>query len=287
MFVATRTQTQSRTTTVSVPLPGRRLGTLRAESKNGQDTNSKSFQFGTPQQPNALIVTSNRGTGFFYVQTKVCAAPVLEGIVDGGHELDTYKAMEFGTATAGYFTSSVYAVTPGPLPTAPLRRSELQPIFFCTETAPYLTQFLTAVWDGVEADVETAKLVKEVAGLVGVVTGSLGATIVGAKTGTTVGACAGGVAGAISGAMLGGAMGYIHGKGVTRAKDHDLALARALGIFMTLSASDGEANDTNAATASLHRLMDAHQDKKGTPFETACQEVRQYIDMVELLARQR
>jgi hypothetical protein len=264
MFVAT--QTQSRTTTVSVPLPGRRLGTLRAESTTGQDFHNKSFHFGTPQQPDALTTTSSRGLGFYYVQTKVRAAPMLEGLVAGGHETDTYKAMEFGTTTAGYFTSSVYAVTPGPLPIVPLRRSELQPIYFRTDTAPYLTQLLTAVWEGVEADVEAAKLLKEVAGLVGLVTGSLGATVVGAKTGTTAGACVGGVAGAISGAMLGGAMGYIHGKGVTRAKDHDVALGSALGIFMTLSAA-------------------AHQDKQGTPFDTACQEVMQYIQMVELLAR--
>jgi hypothetical protein len=61
MFVAT--QTQARTIINSVPLPGRRLRTLRAGSMIGQDTHSKSFHFATLQQLDVLKTTSSRRLG--------------------------------------------------------------------------------------------------------------------------------------------------------------------------------------------------------------------------------
>ena len=87
--------------------------------------------------------------------------------------------------------------------------------------------------------------------------------------------------------MFGGAMGYINGRGITRGKDHDVALAKALGIFMKLSASEGKFSDTCDATDCLTELMAAHQDKKGTPFDMACVEVMQYIHLVEARAQRR
>jgi hypothetical protein len=284
MFIATHTRE-------TVRLPGGRLGTVLSETETQTDIKSKIYLFGTPQQLDALSIESLREPGYYRVQTKVRAAPMLDGIAPGGLETDTYKAIEFGTRSWGYFGSSIYAVTPkhgqepnGLLSISP-RHSKLQPIFFCTEIAPYLTRFLTAVWEGVDTGVETANLVKEVAKRTAIVTGALGAAFLGAKTRTVTGTCLGGVAGAIGGVLIGGIMGYTQGKSVTRAREHDVALRLALGIFIRLSASEGKSEDTNDATDSLTELMAAHHDKKGTPFDTACQEVMQYIDMLELRAR--
>jgi hypothetical protein len=158
------------------------------------------------------------------------------------------------------------------------------PVFFCTETAPYLTNFLAVNWVGIDTNEQTSRLVREnaVSGAVmGGMAGAAGAML-GLKAGAVKGFLLGGVPGAVGGGMVGGMVGYINGAGLARGKDHDTALGKALNIFTELSASAVEISDIERATLRLNLLMDANRDKNGTPFEFACMEVLQYINTLRL-----
>jgi hypothetical protein len=287
MFLTTFPRTSTRTVTLSDD----RTGTIDREnlSRNGRHPSLR-YRFGTEQQPDALEASSESGWGFYYVRTKVRAAPAVVEIGPFEVQADTYKAMMFGTSRQGKFTSTMVNIAPARIPQRdgtsrpPAMKLDEPPIFFCTETAPYLTNFLAANWVGIDTDEQTLRLVKENAITGAVLGGAAGAAgaILGLKAGAVKGFLLGGVPGAVGGGIVGGIMGYINGAGLARGKDHDTALEKALRIVMDVSASKVEMSDIEDATICLTRLMDANRDLKGTPFEAACVEVSQYINTLRL-----
>ncbi|RYF44842.1 MAG: hypothetical protein EOO38_17110, partial [Cytophagaceae bacterium] len=242
MFLTTYPRTSTRT----VPLSDDRTGTIDREnlSRNGRHPSLR-YRFGTEQQPDALEASSESGWGFYYVRTQVRAAPAVVEIGPFEVQADTYKAMVFGTSRQGQFTSTMLDITPARIPQRdgttrpPAMKIDEAPIFFCTETAPYLTNFLAVNWVGIDTNEQTSRLVREnaVSGAVmGGLAGAAGA-ILGLRAGAVKGFVLAGVPGAVGGGMVGGIMGYINGAGLARGKDHDVALGEVLKIFMNVSTS--------------------------------------------------
>ncbi|RYF39657.1 MAG: hypothetical protein EOO38_22975, partial [Cytophagaceae bacterium] len=171
MFMFVAAQRNLSLTSQPVQISDQRWGCYRDHVTAQGSTVTIACTMDTDKQKKALKVETKRGYGFFHIQTEVRATTVLLNDGATAYEGDTHKALSFGSTTVGPVRSKIFEVDPRGFVTFEGRQQpglphvDAQAIFFCTETAPMLTEFLMDAWDSVDSTTLSRAIFHESAAL--------------------------------------------------------------------------------------------------------------------------